>query len=280
MALPNLVVRILTGIVFVAIILGSILFNQYSYLVVFLIIELLALHEFYGLINKSGRANTSKTLNMIGGGLLFLGTFAFFAFPKFQSIIIFVPYIVYLLVLFITSLYQKDTDTIRSLAYSFLGQMYIAVPFSLLNYIAFSYLGGTYHYIYMLALFILIWVNDSFAYLTGSQFGKHRLFERISPKKSWEGSIGGALFTILAVLILAHFYTELSLLGWIGFAIVVIVFGTWGDLIESLLKRTIGIKDSGNILPGHGGILDRFDSMIFTIPALFVYLELLSFFNI
>ena len=136
----------------------------------------------------------------------------------------------------------------------------------------------SYHYAFLLALFVFIWVNDSFAYLTGSLFGKHRMFERISPKKSWEGFIGGAAFTIAASVIFANYFTQLPLWGWIGFAILMIIFGTLGDLVESLFKRTLNVKDSGNILPGHGGILDRIDSVIFSIPALFIYVEIISFF--
>ncbi|MFV0468374.1 MAG: phosphatidate cytidylyltransferase [Dysgonomonas sp.] len=273
--LSNFATRVLTGVIFVAVLLCSILFNQYIFLIAFAIIEALALSEFYGLIKKTRKINVNIFLNITGGILLFGSSFFYFS-EIYQSTLILIPYILYLLVIFISALYQKENDALKTLAYSFLGQMYIAIPFSLLNYLAFSYGNSfSYHYIFLLSLFIFIWVNDSFAYLTGSKFGKHRLFERISPKKSWEGSVGGAVFTLLASFVLAHFYTEVSLICWIGYALVVIIFGTFGDLIESLFKRTIGVKDSGNTLPGHGGILDRFDSMIFSIPALFIYLNLI-----
>lgn len=273
--LSNFATRVLTGVIFVAVLLCSILFNQYIFLIAFAIIEALALSEFYGLIKKTRKINVNIFLNIAGGILLFGSSFFYFS-EIYQSTLILIPYILYLLVIFISALYQKENDALKTLAYSFLGQMYIAIPFSLLNYLAFSYGNSfSYHYIFLLSLFIFIWVNDSFAYLTGSKFGKHRLFERISPKKSWEGSVGGAVFTLVASFVLAHFYTEVSLICWIGYALVVIIFGTFGDLIESLFKRTIGVKDSGNTLPGHGGILDRFDSMIFSIPALFIYLNLI-----
>ena len=135
-----------------------------------------------------------------------------------------------------------------------------------------------YNAILPLSIFIFNWVNDTGAYCTGMLFGKHKLFERISPKKSWEGSIGGSVFCIISSFILAHFFPFMSTEVWIGLALTVVIFGTWGDLTESLLKRRLGIKDSGNILPGHGGMLDRFDSAILAIPAAVVYLYVASLF--
>ena len=123
--------------------------------------------------------------------------------------------------------------------------------------------------------FLLVWVNDTFAYLSGSLFGKHKLFPRISPKKSWEGSIGGGVFSIASSFVFAHYFSFLSVWEWAGLALVVVIFGTWGDLTESLMKRQLGIKDSGHILPGHGGMLDRFDSALLAIPAAVVYLYVL-----
>ena len=129
-----------------------------------------------------------------------------------------------------------------------------------------------YEPIKVLALFIFIWASDSGAYCVGSLIGKNKLFPRISPNKSWEGSIGGAVVSIISALIIAHYYPIYSYIEWVGFAIVATVFGTWGDLIESLIKRQLNIKDSGNILPGHGGFLDRFDSTIMAVPAVVLYL--------
>ncbi|GAB6012791.1 phosphatidate cytidylyltransferase [Viscerimonas tarda] len=276
----NLIYRILTGIVFVFILLGSILYSQYSYGIVLCTIEIVALFEFYNLIAKSQTTKINNFLTISGGFFIFGGTFVFFS-SKIHSLAPFLPYIFSVLLLFIWELYLKKENPIRSLAYSVLGQVYIAVPFSLLNYLAYSYdqSGGSYHYSYLLALFIVIWVNDSFAYTFGVTLGKHRLFERISPKKSWEGFIGGAVCAVLSAVVFAHYFDALPLAGWLGFALIVVVFGTFGDLIESLLKRTLNVKDSGTILPGHGGILDRFDSMIFAIPALVVYLEIINCFR-
>ncbi|GAB6008707.1 phosphatidate cytidylyltransferase [Dysgonomonas reticulitermitis] len=274
MKLPNIVVRILSGIIFIAILVGGMLINQYTFAIVFSLITALLLYEFYGLIEKKAKVPIVRTWNILGGFALVLGGFYYAALGS--SFVVFVPYVSYLLILFVSELYLKRQNPIHSLAYSILGQVYIAVPFALTNYLVFAYEPASYHSVYVLALFVFIWVNDSFAYLTGMALGKHRLFERISPKKSWEGFIGGAVFSMASSLIFAHFYPNLSILAWIGFSAITVVFGTWGDLFESLIKRTLGVKDSGNMIPGHGGILDRFDSTILAIPAVFVYLVLIN----
>lgn len=275
MKFTDLVPRVLTGIVFIAILLGSIM-NEYAFLALFIIIDALALREFYKLIEVSKNVKINWLLNALGAVFLFLAFYFLFS-TTFKPIIVFVPYIIYVLTLFISELYNKKEDPLVSLAYSFLGQFYIALPLALSTYLAFSYADGLYHYIYLLAMFVFIWVNDSFAYLFGSIFGKRRLFERISPKKSWEGFVGGALATVLVSFIFSHYFPNLPVWAWLGFALVVVIFGTWGDLSESLFKRTLGVKDSGNLLPGHGGILDRFDSMLFSLIALFVYLEIVVY---
>lgn len=281
MKLPNIVVRILAGAVFVGLLLGGILINEYTFLVVFSIITVLCLYEFYGLIEKDAKVKVPKWLNIVGGLLLFGGAFWYNSAPNCLFITTLIscllPYGIFLLALFINELYRKRENPIQSLGYSLLGQIYIALPFALLNNLAFpTTWWAKYEYIFVLAIFVFIWVNDSFAYLTGMAFGKHRLFERISPKKSWEGFIGGAAVSIASSLIFAHFYPNLSIPAWMGFAAVTVAFGTWGDLFESLIKRTLGVKDSGNMIPGHGGILDRFDSTILAIPAVVVYLLLVS----
>ena len=124
----------------------------------------------------------------------------------------------------------------------------------------------------LVGFFIVIWGNDTFAYLSGMAFGKHKLLERVSPKKTWEGTFGGALFSFIAVIVLSLFFKELNAFEWIGFALTIIIFGTFGDLFESLIKRTLGLKDSGNIMPGHGGILDRFDSILMAAPFAYIYI--------
>ena len=217
---------------------------------------------------------------MLGGIYLFIAFFGFCL--NIYSSAIFIPYLFILLYLMISELYLRRENPINNWAYSMLSQMYVALPFALLNVLAFlnkpEYSSVNYEYILPLSVFIFIWINDTGAYCVGSLIGKHRLFERISPKKSWEGSIGGGVFAIIAAFVLWHFFPVMPLIEWVGLAIVVVIFGTWGDLTESLMKRHLGIKDSGNILPGHGGMLDRFDSALMAIPAAVVYIYLWTMF--
>ncbi len=278
MKLPNIVVRILAGAVFVGLLIAGMLLNQYTYLVLFCLITALSLKEFYGLVQNNAGVSLSKTLNIVGGMLL-VGSFFLYCSP-FHNTIGFSIYLLYLIALFVCELYRKRTEPLESLAYAALGQIYIALPFALTSCLVFGQTeDGAYSHVLLLAVFAFIWVNDSFAYLTGMAFGKHRLFERISPKKSWEGFFGGAIFA-MASSYLFYLYTDFLSLGtWIGFALVVVIFGTWGDLVESLMKRTLKVKDSGNTIPGHGGLLDRFDSTILAIPAAVVYLEIIDCIN-
>ena len=169
-------------------------------------------------------------------------------------------------------LYRKKQNPLHNWAYFILGQVFIALPFSLLNFILFV---DNWKPLILLSVFVTIWVNDTGAYLTGVTLGKHRMFERISPKKSWEGFVGGALAAILSGYIFSLFIPQISLINWFLFSEIIVVFGTFGDLIESLMKRTLNVKDSGNVIPGHGGLLDRFDSMLLAAPAILIYLSFL-----
>jgi phosphatidate cytidylyltransferase len=182
-------------------------------------------------------------------------------------------------------LWNTKSNPVEAWMHITYSQIYVALPFALVNMIAFF--RGQFTPVLVLSLFVFIWVNDSFAYLTGSLFGRHRMFERVSPKKSWEGFIGGNLFALAAAylmsildqplsnLLVGHDGASLELWQWLVFAQIVVVFGTLGDLVESLLKRTLGVKDSGSAIPGHGGWLDRFDSLIFAAPVVACYLYLL-----
>ncbi len=215
---------------------------------------------------------------MLGGAYLFLSIMAFSM--DITDSKVFIPYLALLIYLMVSELYLKRKKPINNWAYSMFSQLYVALPFALLNILAFhnNKEAGNIEYnpILPLSIFVFIWLNDTGAYCVGTLIGKHRLFERISPKKSWEGSIGGGIVAVAASLILSNYFSFLSIFAWIGLALTVIVFGTWGDLTESLLKRQLGVKDSGTILPGHGGMLDRFDSALIAIPAAVVYLYLLS----
>lgn len=272
----NFILRTLTGILFVLILVGGIIGGSVPFGILFLIITLLSVREFCTLVNQYEQGIHLNTyLCTIAGGLLFL---TFYHYQHISSWVILPLYLCFLIAILVVQLYAKKSNPAGNWAFSFMSQVYVALPFALLNVIACiipnAGSNSTYSYILPLSLFIFTWINDTGAYCVGVTLGKHRLFERISPKKSWEGSIGGTIFCIIAAVILAHFFPILNSWEWIGFALVVVVFGTWGDLCESLIKRHWGIKDSGKILPGHGGMLDRFDSTLLAVPAVLVYLLL------
>jgi len=269
----NFFKRTLSGTVFVLLLVGSIIWNQYSFGILFAIITAFTIYEFHKLTNGQENICVNPVLAVIGGIILFINSFLY-AYEIFSEKI-FLIYGIFIILAFIAELYRQKSQPIHNWAYLLLGQIFIALPFALLNFIYFHLDNDCQKYI-LLAVFVIIWVNDTGAYLTGITIGKRRLFERISPKKSWEGFFGGAIFALLPAYIFSLFISELSLLEWIIFAQIIVVFGTFGDLIESLLKRTLNVKDSGNIIPGHGGLLDRFDSMLLAVPAIFIYLELLQ----
>lgn len=276
--MKNFIIRAITGILFVAIVIGCILYNPLSFGFLFAIIAGLTVFEFAGLVNHTEGVQINRIMVSLGGAYLF---FAFMGFcMDLSDFTLFVPYLALLIYLIVSELYAKKANPVHNWAYTMFSQMYVALPFALLNILAFHYnkpdQAIDYNPILPLSVFVFTWLNDTGAYCVGVLFGKHRLFERISPKKSWEGSIGGAAFAIAAAFALAHFFPIMSLLEWIGMALVIVVFGTWGDLTESLFKRHLGIKDSGNILPGHGGLLDRFDSILLAVPAAVIYLFALS----
>lgn len=277
----NFIQRAVTGVLFVIVLVGCILYSPLSFGILFTIISVLSVHEFAQLVSKSSEVSINKTITALGGAYLFL---ALMSFCTQQSVgaRVFLPYLGLLLYMMITELYLKKKNPTGNWAYSMLSQLYVALPFALLNVLAFQNSpetgSVTYNPVLPLSIFVFIWLSDTGAYCVGSLIGKHRLFERISPKKSWEGSIGGGIFSIASSLGFAHFFPFMPGWQWVGLAIVVVIFGTWGDLTESLMKRQLGIKDSGNILPGHGGMLDRFDSALMAIPAAVVYLYALTMF--
>ena len=275
----NFIVRTITGILFVAVVVCSFLRPQ-AMVLLFALITGLTIWEFTGLVNFREKVTVNRLISTVAG------VYFFFAVAGFSSDLtpsaVFIPYLVSIIYLMVAELYLKNEDPIHDWAYTMMAQLYIALPFSLLNTLAFHLTPQglvTYDAVLPLSVFVFLWMNDTGAYLCGSLLGKHKLFPRISPGKSWEGSIGGGIL-VIAVAVLVWYLTEqyqlnqlgLSALEWAGLGLTVVIFGTWGDLVESLFKRTLGIKDSGNILPGHGGMLDRFDSSLLAIPAAVVYL--------
>lgn len=276
--MTNLIIRSITGVLFVAAVVAALL-SPTAMLLLFALITALSVWEFTGLVNAKAGTDTNRFIATIAGAYLYFAMWGFSACLTPPSI--FIPYLITLLYLLIAELYAKNPDPIATWAHTMLSQMWVALPLSLLPVLAFrpdpATAQATYSPALPLAIFIFLWLSDTGAYCTGSLIGRHKLFPRISPGKTWEGSAGGAALAIAAaaaIATLAGQYddTGLSLPQWIGLAATVVLFGTWGDLTESLFKRTLGIKDSGNILPGHGGMLDRFDSALLAIPAAVVYL--------
>ena len=267
----NLLQRAISGAIFVVLLIGSIIWNEYSFGILFAAITTLAVFEFQKLTNQQKGICVSPVLAVTGALLLFASSFLYAS--HILPITVYLTYGLFVVLALISELYRKKEQPIHNWAYFLLGQIFVALPFSLLNFILFM---PAYQPLVLLAVFVTIWVNDTGAYLTGITFGKHRLFERISPKKSWEGFFGGAVFALASGYVFSLFIPEISLLEWFIFSEIIVIFGTFGDLIESLLKRTLNVKDSGNLIPGHGGLLDRFDSMLLAAPVILMYLQLLS----
>ena len=278
----NFIKRSLTGILFVAVLVGAILYSPLTFGLLFALITGLAVWEFTTLVNAHGSIHVNRFLCTCGGVGLFVAILGFSMGVSGGEV--FIPYLLVIIYLMVDELYLHHPNPIGNWAYSMMSQLYVALPFALLSVLYFypiqtgsgETVSITTSPILPLSVFIFLWASDTGAYCVGSLIGKHRLFERISPKKSWEGSIGGGVLALVAAGVLWYFFPIMSLPCWMGMALTVVVFGTWGDLVESLMKRQLGIKDSGHILPGHGGILDRFDSSLLAVPATLVYLYTLS----
>lgn len=280
--MKNLVTRTLTGLVYVVLLAGSTIYSPVSAVFFFGIVAAATLFEFGTVMNNHAGASIPRAINALAGFILVAAVWLFCIGSASASHII-ALWALLLLYIMISELYRHSQDSIRNWSLALASQLYVALPFALLPLLSISRddMAGrmVYTWIYPLSLFIFLWVNDTFAYLSGltlHKFFPWKLFPSVSPKKTWVGSIGGCLFTLLASV--AIWYVQpgtLSVLQWLGFAAVVVVSGTFGDLVESHLKRQLDIKDSSHILPGHGGLLDRFDSCLLAIPAVTIYFLLL-----
>ena len=276
--MKNLIIRTLTGAVYVLLLVGCTVYSPVSAFFFFAAVAAATLWEFGSLMNTHLGAAMPRPINAMAGVVLAAAVWLS-AIASPQTAQMFALYGLLMLYIIISGLYRHTQKPLKDWALCFASQIYIALPFALLPLLSIVYdeMAGSmaYNWIYPLALFIFLWVNDTFAFLCGCSLSRYipaKLFPRISPKKSWIGSIGGGLFTLAAAVVIWWWQPEtMPLLRWLGFALVIIVFGTWGDLVESLIKRQLGIKDSGHILPGHGGLLDRFDSALLTIPASVIY---------
>ena len=259
----NFIVRTITAVFFVAAIVTCFLRPE-AMAFLFAVVTGLTIWEFTGLVNEREHVAINRLICTVAGVYFFLAMMGYNS--GITSSGVFIPYLISIIYLLIAELYLKQEDPVSNWAYTMMSQLYIALT-----------------YLIPLSVFVFLWINDTGAYLCGSLLGKHKLFPRISPGKSWEGSVGGGIL-VMVIAVLVWYLTEqygvndlqLSAVEWAGLGLTVVVFGTWGDLVESLFKRTLGIKDSGHILPGHGGMLDRFDSSLLAIPAAVVYLYTLA----
>lgn len=273
--LRTLGTRSVSGAIFVVLLLGCVWFSYSSFCLFFLAVSLMGLKEFYNLSDKFKLQSFSFVGLVLGliFYLLFINwqlVFPGFSIGNKQSVVVLFPFIV-----FVAALFTTKTQAFLSALYTTAGLLYAVLPFTLLQRLVLSS-EGDYKPHLLTGVIFLIWSNDTFAYLGGSLFGKNKMIERISPGKTWEGTVFGVLMTFVISFILQRYLITFNDNRWIILGVLVPVLATLGDLVESLLKRQAGVKDTGNIMPGHGGILDRFDSLIFVTPFVYVLLLIYS----
>ena len=270
--MPELAVRIIVGLFVFGIFLSAIFIGkEIGFLAMFGFALLMGLNEFYNLVDLGGFKPQRLTGYLLGVSM-FIGN-GLVTFFDFSEKFLLFPLLCLFLILPI-ELYRKRQDPFTNIAHGFLGIIYVAVPITLLINIVYPNDEIGYNPLFFAAWLQLILSSDSGAYLAGTAFGKHKLFERISPKKSWEGAFGGLLMSMAFAIGFSYFIDFLTIWEWIGLSVVSVVAGIYGDLVESLLKRNVGAKDSGTLLPGHGGVLDRLDSIVLATPFVFVYLKI------
>ena len=270
--------RVATGAIFAITLLASILYSKVSFGALFLLVTLLSVNEFCSIVKRYKSTTFSTWLAVLGGGYLFFATFMVFHGGVENVLAIYSPYIAVVAYIFVRQLFDTESKPLDNYAYFALSQIYVAAPLALLNILATAgaEAGNTYSWLLPITIFLFIWCNDTGAFFVGCSIGRHKMFERVSPKKTWEGFIGGATVAIIAGVVMSRFFDIMNVWQWTGMAAVVVMAGTLGDLVESSMKREMEIKDSSNILPGHGGMLDRFDSTLLAIPCVLVYLSLIG----
>lgn len=264
--------RAITAFFFTIVMLGSIFLGSYTFTSFYLILSLAALLEFFNMI-KTGGVKPHRKIGLCAAALIFLMT-AGYHLLQFETkyMLLIVPL---LSSVFIAELYKKEKIPFSNIAYTFIGFVYVTVPFCFFYSLGFLQNEAVYNFHLPLAFLLMLWASDTGAYLFGMKWGKTRLFERHSPKKSWEGFFGGVFTSVLVSYLISLFFTEISPLILGGMAVLIVAFGTLGDLVESMLKRSLNVKDSGTILPGHGGFLDRFDGLLIAAPIVYTYLYLI-----
>lgn len=272
--------RLITGIFFVAVLIGGVIWNEYSFMLLFGMITILSVNEYYTIIADKLNAGEDwkilyKFINTIFGVVIFA---IVFLVSSGKIPLIFLTLIAaFPLSWFVIEMYHETDTPFTNVCYNSMALFYIVIPFASTSFLVFKKGGDDYEFKYLLAILFFAWANDSWAYLIGKYFGKHKLFPRISPKKTWQGFFGGATAALVFAWLVYRFFPEfnlpeVSLVHYIALAIITVVMSTYGDLAESMIKRNFKIKDSGHSLPGHGGFLDRFDGLIFATPACSLYI--------
>ena len=262
--------RVLTALVAMPIVMAAVCWSAWSYFCLFLLVVVATMLEFYKLVGLGGiRPNTPW--GILSGVLTYTLIFVYASghMPP-NCLYVLCPVIA---LVYPIELYKQGAPSFTNIAYTLLGIAYVSGPFALMHIMAFS--QGAYSYEMVLGIFCILWANDTGAYMVGSKLGKWRLFQRISPKKSWEGGLGGAILALIVSAVLAHYFSSISWQTWLSIGSIIVVVGTYGDLVESMFKRNLKLKDSGGTIPGHGGFLDRFDSFLLVIPFILAFVKLL-----
>ncbi len=266
--------RTISGLLFVIVLVGAIYIGHITFFIIFLAVMVATLLEFYHLGVKA-KIHPQALMGIFIGIALFTWSY-FYSSGRIERITIF-GFIPILISIFVIELYRHHQKPMQNISFTLFGLIYIALPFSLLNFIAIN--GSSFRMEYnpnlLLGLLFLVWANDTGAYIVGVNLGKHKMIPRISPKKSWEGFVGGIATTLVVAWIIAGIFNEISLRHWLVLGAITALMAVLGDLVESMFKRSIGVKDSGKFLPGHGGLLDRFDALIMTIPVAYAYMEVI-----
>ncbi len=267
----NLGQRAITAAVGALIVVSAAIYSDWTYFIVFAAILGFSQMEFYKLTGLDGMLPL-RSFGTFLGVMIFTLTFMIEK-ERLPNEYLYLIFPIVSLTFFIKLYKKTDKKPFTGVAYTYLGIFYVALPFSLLNLAVFS-VDKVYHYEILIGCLLILWASDTGAYFAGTKFGKTKLFERVSPKKSWEGFLGGAFSAIAVAFILSQYFRVIEDWKWLVIAGIIIIAGTYGDLIESLFKRSIEIKDSGNHLPGHGGFMDRFDGLLLSAPFITAFLKI------
>ena len=267
----NLTLRIIFGLIGAALVVSGVYYNEWTFLLLFGGICTLTLIEFFNLLHQSG-IHVNRLFAIVSGSVLFV--LHYLIENKTLDSNWYYALIAFIFLLFIIELFQQNINPFYRIANTLLGIIYIALPLAL--FAASAFIQGEYNNAIIMGILLLLWANDIGGYIAGMSFGKHKLYERISPKKTWEGSIGGAVLCFATAWVCSNYFVSLALTHWLAIAFIMVIFGSIGDLVESQFKRNLSVKDSGKLIPGHGGLLDRFDGLLIAAPFIVAYLKLFA----